>query len=163
MVGIDADAASMLDASRRASRPPARGGAPNAVFVASSLEALPAELGPFADRVTIHLPWGSLLRGLVSADAATLASLARLARPGATITVLLSVEAVDAGAGLGPLAEDALSRLASRAAEHALELTECRPATAADVAAAHSSWGKRLGVGTRRRAWLLRFVAAVRR
>ena len=31
-----------------------------------------------------------------------------------------------------------------------------RPATAADVAAAHSTWGKRLGAGGRRQAWLLR-------
>jgi hypothetical protein len=37
-----------------------------------------------------------------------------------------------------------------------LAVTEARPATPADVAAAHSSWGKRLGAGRQRPAWLVR-------
>jgi 16S rRNA (adenine(1408)-N(1))-methyltransferase len=37
-----------------------------------------------------------------------------------------------------------------------LAVTEVRPATPADVAAVHSTWGKRLGAGIRRPAWLLR-------
>jgi hypothetical protein len=36
-----------------------------------------------------------------------------------------------------------------------LAVTEARPATPADVAAAHSSWGKRLVAGRQRPAWLV--------
>jgi hypothetical protein len=36
-----------------------------------------------------------------------------------------------------------------------LEVTEHRPATAADVAALGSTWAKRLGIPERRPAWLL--------
>ena len=46
--------------------------------------------------------------------------------------------------------------LAAAYAGWGLAVTAARPATPADVAAAHSTWGKRLGAGGRRPAWLLR-------
>jgi hypothetical protein len=57
---------------------------------------------------------------------------------------------------VAPLQEPAVHALASSYADWDLEVTEARPATVADVAAAHSTWGKRLGAGERRPAWLLR-------
>jgi 16S rRNA (adenine(1408)-N(1))-methyltransferase len=109
-----------------------------------------------ADLVTVHFPWGSLLRGLVGADPATMAGLTRILRPGATVSVLLSSTDRDRGAGAAPLERWSLPALTRAWARHGLTVTEARPATAADVAAAHSSWGKRLGAGVRRPAWLLR-------
>ena len=44
VVGVDANAAGMATASRRAAARPARGGLPNALFVLAAAEALPAEL-----------------------------------------------------------------------------------------------------------------------
>jgi 16S rRNA (adenine(1408)-N(1))-methyltransferase len=155
-VGVDANAAAMAEASRRAGRRPERGGLPNALFVVAAAEALPPELDGLADLVTVHFPWGSLLRGLLTADPAVLGGLARVMRPGATLSMLVSSTARDRGAGVGPIGERALAALAVDYALHGLELTRVRPATAADVAAAHSTWGKRLGAGTRRPAWLLR-------
>jgi hypothetical protein len=66
VIGIDANAASMADASRRAARPVKRGGLPNALFVVAAAENLPSELGGWAEAVTVHFPWGSLLRGLLA-------------------------------------------------------------------------------------------------
>jgi 16S rRNA (adenine(1408)-N(1))-methyltransferase len=57
---------------------------------------------------------------------------------------------------VAPLQEPAVRALAGAYADWGLQVTEARPATAADVAAAHSTWGKRLGAGGRRPAWLLR-------
>jgi 16S rRNA (adenine(1408)-N(1))-methyltransferase len=76
-------------------------------------------------------------------------------RPGATLSMLVSSTARDRGAGVAPLEARALAALAVDYALHGLELTRVRPATAADVAAAHSTWGKRLGAGGHRPAWRL--------
>jgi 16S rRNA (adenine(1408)-N(1))-methyltransferase len=156
VVGVDANAAGMATASRRAAAKSSRGGLPNALLVVAAAEALPPELDGLADLVTVHFPWGSLLRGLLAADLAILGGLARVMRPGATLSMLVSSTARDRGAGVGPIGERILAALAVDYALHGLELTRVRPATAADVAAAHSTWGKRLGAGTRRPAWLLR-------
>ena len=94
VVGVDASAAAMAEASRRAGRRPERGGLPNALFVV-------------------------------------------------------------AAAGVGPIDRRALDALAGAYQGHGLTLTRVRPATPADVAASRSSWGRRLGAGTRRPAWRL--------
>jgi 16S rRNA (adenine(1408)-N(1))-methyltransferase len=156
VVGVDANAAAMATASRRAGAAPRRGGLPNALFVLAAAEALPCELDGVADLVTVHFPWGSLLRGLLAADPAVMAGVARVLRPGGTLAVLLSSTDRDRGAGVGPVGEATLEALAGPYARCGLTVTEVRPAGAADVAAAHSSWGKRLGAGARRPAWLLR-------
>jgi 16S rRNA (adenine(1408)-N(1))-methyltransferase len=156
VVGVDANAAGMMTASRRAVARPSRGGLPNAMFVVAAVEALPAELDGVADLVTVHFPWGSLLRGLLGADPATMTGLTRVLRPGATLQLLVSSTVRDRGVGVAPIQATTLHTLAASYATWGLAVTELRPATVADVAAAHSSWGKRLGVGTRRPAWLLR-------
>jgi 16S rRNA (adenine(1408)-N(1))-methyltransferase len=156
VVGVDANAAGIMTASRRAAARPSRGGLPNALFVVAAAEALPAELEGVADLVTVHFPWGSLLRGLLGADPATMTGLTRLLRPGAILQLLVSSTVRDRGAGVAPIQAATLQALAESYATWGLAVTEARPATVADVAAAHSSWGKRLDAGTRRPAWLLR-------
>jgi 16S rRNA (adenine(1408)-N(1))-methyltransferase len=155
VVGVDASAAAMAEASRRAARRAERGGLPNALFVVAAAEALPQELDGLADRVTVHFPWGSLLRGLVAADPAILGGLVRVMRPGATLSMLVSSTARDRGAGVEPLDERAMAALAVDYARFGLEATRVRPATPVDVAASRSTWGRRLGAGARRPAWLL--------
>jgi 16S rRNA (adenine(1408)-N(1))-methyltransferase len=156
VVGVDANAAGMTPASRQAAAKPSRGGLPNALFVVAAAEALPAELDGVADLVTVHFPWGSLLRGLLDVDPATMTGLTRVLRPGATLQLLVSSTARDHGAGVAPIQAAILHALAESYAAWGLAVTQLRPATAADVAAAHSTWAKRLGAGTRRPAWLRR-------
>jgi 16S rRNA (adenine(1408)-N(1))-methyltransferase len=155
VVGVDASAPAMAEASRKAARRPGRGGLPNALFVVAAAEALPPELDGLAELVTVHFPWGSLLRGLLGADPALLNGLARLLRPGGRLSLLVSSTARDRGAGVAPVDEAGLRALAGAWADHGLAITRVRPATPADVAAAHSTWGKRLDAGGRRPAWLV--------
>lgn len=157
IVGIDANAGSMAEASRRARRPPKRGGLPNALFVVAAAESLPPELAGFADAVTVYFPWGSLLRGLLLADPAILVNIARIMRPGATLTVLLSVTEHDRIDGIVGIDEQRVAALAPVYAAHGLRLEECQPATADDIARSHSSWAKRLGAGQSRLVWRLQF------
>ncbi|HEX2173912.1 MAG TPA: class I SAM-dependent methyltransferase [Dehalococcoidia bacterium] len=157
VIGVDANAASMAEASRRAAKSTRRGGLPNALFVVAAAESLPHDLDGLADAVTIHFPWGSLLRGLLSADVALLQALARVTRSGAAVTVLLSVTPRDNLDGLESIGERTFGRLAGDYATQGLTLVGARPAEADDLARSHSTWAKRLGARAGRPAWLVRF------
>jgi 16S rRNA (adenine(1408)-N(1))-methyltransferase len=145
----------MATASRRAATRPARGRLSNALFVVAPAEALPAELDGVADLVTVHFPWGSLLRGLVGADPAIMSGLTGVLRPGGILQLLVSSTDRDHSARVAPIQAATLRALAESYATWGLAVTELRPATVADVTAAHSTWGKRLDAGTRRPTWLL--------
>ena len=98
-IGIDPDAAALREASHSAARAEQRGGLPNVVFLVEAAEALPGPLAGRADLVTIALPWGSLLRGLLTADAALLDAVTALLKPGGEIE-LAAVDGADRrGAG----------------------------------------------------------------
>jgi 16S rRNA (adenine(1408)-N(1))-methyltransferase len=154
VIGFDADAASMRESSARAAR--RKGGLPNAVFVVSSAESLPSELDSVADAVTINFPWGSLLRGIVSGSGPVLEAVARSARGGAEISVLLSIEPRDvAAAGVQPSLDGELSE---RWARTGLEVRDIRPAEPYEVASSGSSWAKRLRAGSDRKVTLIRAV-----
>jgi hypothetical protein len=91
--------------------------------------------------------------GLVERLAATL-------RPGGWLTLLLSVDDADAATGLPRLDEAALDRLIAGYAELGLGCRELRRASAGDVALLSGSWGRRLGIPERRRAYLLTLTLA---
>jgi 16S rRNA (adenine(1408)-N(1))-methyltransferase len=87
---VDANAAGLRDVSRRA----LRAGLTNLVYVRAAVEDLPAELGGVADRVTVVLPWGSLLAAVACPWPAVLQRIRRLCRLDATLTVVLGVDPV---------------------------------------------------------------------
>jgi 16S rRNA (adenine(1408)-N(1))-methyltransferase len=104
VVGIDADASAMAEASRRAARPARKGGLPNALFVVASAEAPAPELSGVADLVTVHFPWGSLLRGVLGIDDAAARGISALPRPEmGLIDAFVSVTARDGLDGVGVL------------------------------------------------------------
>jgi 16S rRNA (adenine(1408)-N(1))-methyltransferase len=148
VVGIDANAAGMADASRRAHR---RGALPNALFAVAAAEQPPAALHRRAEELTITFPWGSLLRGVLGHDDAVLAGIATLLAPGAAARVLVSVVPRD---GVPPVPP--VERLSAAYAPHGLALVEARPAAPEEIAASGSSWAKRLRAGAARPVTLLR-------
>lgn len=162
VIGMDANAAAMAEASRRAARPATRGGLSNAIFVVASAERPPTELVGMADELTIQFPWGSLLRGVLAVDQAAAQGIASLLRPGARATAFVSIAPRD-GLALAPLDEpDAAVALASRWACHGLRLESLRAATAEEVKATGSSWARRLWAGALpgRPAWRVALIAA---
>lgn len=134
----------MVAASRRAARPAARGGQPNALFVVAAVESPPVELVGRADLLTVHFPWGSLLRGTLGLEPRAMAGLASLAAPAGRLEALVSVEVRD---GLRDLAEATCdeARLSAAWAVLGFELDELGLAQPAEVAASGSSWARRLG------------------
>ncbi len=155
VIGIDANAAAMAKASRRAARPATRGGLANALFVVAAAERPPAELVGTADELTIILPWGSLLLGTLALDGTVASGIVSLLRPDGCITAFVSVTARD-GLALGPSDEPvAAGALAKRWASHGLRLEGVRPATVAELRATGSTWARRLGAGRERPVWRL--------
>jgi ubiquinone/menaquinone biosynthesis C-methylase UbiE len=85
-VAIDPVAESMAASANRARREHLD----NALFVVAAVESLPCELVGVADRITVLFPWGSLLAGVAKPVPNVLAALARIARPDATLEVLIN-------------------------------------------------------------------------
>jgi 16S rRNA (adenine(1408)-N(1))-methyltransferase len=150
-IGVHADAASLREVSRRAARAPRRGGLPNTVFVVAAVETLPDELSSIADDVLISFPWGSLLRGVLGADGAVLAGIARVVKPRGVIRALISLTPRD---GLDPTI--GVDRAAYEG--HGLRVVEERPASPGEIAATNSSWAKRLRAGVDRPVTIVRAV-----
>lgn len=146
-LGLDANATTMADASRRAARPAHRGGRPNARFVLAAAETPPPALLGAADLVTVRFPWGSLLRGVVGLDEAVAAGIASVVAPRGTLEVLLAPSARDHLDGV-PTETDDIVVAATRAfAPRGFDLAVGRAATAVEVAGSGSTWAKRLAAG----------------
>ena len=161
VLGLDADARSMAESSRRAARRPERGGLPNALFLAAAAEALPGPLAGAASLVTVTFPWGSLLAGALGRDPVVARGLARLVRAGGRVEILASIEPGDRVPGVARLDDRDACTIRDAWAAHGLTLTCLRPATGAEILASNSSWGRRLtrGAGAGRSVWRLELVA----
>ena len=159
VIGMDADAVSMAETSRRAAKPATRGGRPNLLFVVAPAEAPPVELVGRADEVHILFPWGSLLRGVLGRDSRVQAGIARLTRPGARITALVSVTPADGVEGLAALDDAALHNIAVAFSGTGLRFLAASRAESDEVRATRSTWGRRLvGGNAGRTVWRLTFV-----
>lgn len=153
VIGVDANAAAMAHASRRADRRGPR----NVLFLAAGVEGLAdTPLAGRADVATILFPWGSLLRGVLGLDEAALGGIRSLLSPDGRLVALASVVPSDRVEGLDGLdgAREVAIRQAWRTA--GLDLVEMRPATADEVSASASTWARRLGAG--RPVWRLEGV-----
>jgi hypothetical protein len=153
-LGLDADASRMREASRRAARPARKGGLPDVWFAVAAAEALPWELDGSVDVLTVVLPWGSLLQGVLGPEPWLLVAAARVLRPAGILRVLLSVTPRD-GLAIPELDTRSVAALAERWRSARWCVLEAREATAGDVADAASSWAKRLGIPDRRGAAVL--------
>lgn len=145
-LGLDANAAAMAEASRRAARTAGKGGLANARFAVASAESLPPELDGVANAVTVHFPWASLLRGCLGLDTTAAAGIAGLIAPDGSLELLLAPAARDGLDGIPTAVDEVAAAVAQAFAQHALEITVARPATAAELRASGSTWARRLGL-----------------
>ncbi|HET8643873.1 MAG TPA: class I SAM-dependent methyltransferase [Vicinamibacteria bacterium] len=157
-VGVDANAAALSELSRRAFR--AR--TPNLVYVRAAAEDLPPELGGIADRVTVILPWGSLLAGVACARPAVLHGIRRLCQPGAALTMVLGVDPARDQAEAARLGVPALDAaylagpLAAAYASHGFAVDSVRPLAREELARWPSTWARRLAHGRPRTVFEVR-------
>jgi 16S rRNA (adenine(1408)-N(1))-methyltransferase len=151
-IGIDANAAGVRELSGRA----AGARLTNLAYVRAGIEALPAALHGIADRVTVVLPWGSLLAGVARPSTPALGQLRGACQRGARLTVVLGSEASRDAAeirrlGLPPLVADGLAqRLGAGYAEAGFAITRVRRLEASELDRWPSSWARRLAFDAQR-------------
>jgi len=68
VIGVDADASSVREAARRAAKPAAKGGLPNAIFLVGDARTALGLLVGRVDELRIVLPWGSLLHWVLEGE-----------------------------------------------------------------------------------------------
>ena len=91
-IGIDPNTRPLEKISEKIHRKPAKGGAPNVLFIQSAVEDLPPELDGVANEVHVHFPWGSLLRAVAAGDIAVLRNLRRICAAGALMEVVIGID-----------------------------------------------------------------------
>ena len=142
-IGIEPSLDALRDTARALTRRPL----PNVALLVATLEEAVC-LGTIADEVTVTFPWGPLLDAALG-DGDGPAAIAALLGPGASLRVLVSI--TDRDHRRMPDAGE----LRRSYADVGLAIRTLRPATVADVTAARSTWGKRLGAGRTRAATLI--------
>jgi 16S rRNA (adenine(1408)-N(1))-methyltransferase len=150
VIGIDPVAENLRELSAKAARKPERGGLGNVLYVAASIEHMPAELRGVADEIFVTLPWGSLMRGIILGDDAVLGALASLARDGAMLRIVLNTRIFDDPVPLDvrdlpEVTPDFVREMLAPAfARHRIAIRESRFMNADEVAAIETTWAKRL-------------------
>jgi hypothetical protein len=148
-IGVDANAAALRELSGRA----ARDGPSNTLYVRAAVEHLPHELAGVADRITVVLPWGSLLAAVAVPHVPLLRGIRALGQPQARLTVVLGIDpARDRSEAdrLGlPVLEAAHLDGPLRAgyAEAGFTVRSVRPLALAQLAAWPSTWARKLARG----------------
>jgi len=161
-IGVDADPGSLSEYSRKAQRKSERGGVPNVLYVVSNVEDLPPELNGVADRVTVHLPWGSLLVGIVQADPIVLYGLACIGKSGSNLQFLIGYarkyEAHEMRRrGLPEISVSFIDdQLQPGFAAAGLRIVERRIMTNQELKDIPLTWGRRLAHGRERETFLIR-------
>lgn len=149
-IGIDPNVRPLEKISEKIYRKPAKGGAPNALFIQAVVEDLPAELDGVADELHVHFPWGSLLRAVATGDVAVLRNLRRICAPDALLEVVLGLdpdrdESEIERLGITTLSLEYLDQtLVPQYASAGFEITERGIIDAAEWPELNTSWAKRL-------------------
>jgi len=149
-IGIDANVRPLEKISEKIHRKPAKGGAPNVLFIQSAVEDLPAELEAVADEVHIHFPWASLLKAVASGDVDVLAKLRRICAADALLEVVVGLDPSRDQTEISRLGLESFSielidrELVQRYRAAGFEIEERGSLLAGDWPEFKTSWAKRL-------------------
>ena len=155
-IGIDAQSSALEKISEKIHRKPAKGGAPNVLFIQAAVEDLPPELDGVADEVHAHFPWGSLLRALALGDEVALRNLRRVCAPGAWLEVVIALDPERDRAeierlGLSPLSLEFLeTTLIPRYRAAGFDVVEYGSLPPSEWPQLQTSWARRLRGATSR-------------
>ena len=149
-IGIDPNTRPLEKISEKIHRKPAKGGAPNVLFIQSAIEDLPEELNGVANEVHVHFPWGSLLRAVAIGDVALLENLRRICAEDALLEVVIGIDPVRDKSelerlGVQPLTLEVIDNvLVSSYSAAGFEIIGRGIIAASEWPAFETSWAKRL-------------------
>src|SRR5687767_2052750 len=148
----------------KATRKPAKGGLPNAMFVQAAVEDLPAEFDGIADEIHIHFPWGSLLKAVATGEAKIIESLRRIAAPACLLEIIIGIDPVRDRTELDRLEIPDLtpvllhSFLVPKYSAAGFKVLECRRLERTEWPKLETSWARKLSGNDMRSVLLLSFV-----
>lgn len=163
-IGIDANAKQLEKLSMKATRKPAKGGLPNAMFVQAAAEDLPEELNGIASEIYVNFPWGSLLRAVATGEPTVLGSIYNILKPSGSLTVTIGVDPIRDQAELERLGIPKIdiayieANLRTAYQELGLVMTEVGELTMPEWSKIETSWARKLGGNDGRKVFRLRFV-----
>jgi hypothetical protein len=126
---------------------------PNLLYVRASVEALPPELNGAADRLTVILPWGSLLAAMALPVVPVLQGLRALCQLRAALTVVLAIDPARDRAEVARLSLPSFDAahlegaLVTGYADAGFTVDAVRPLSAGELSRWPSTWAKRLAHG----------------
>jgi 16S rRNA (adenine(1408)-N(1))-methyltransferase len=141
VIGVDACRENLGRSSHRAPS--------NALFVIATVLSLPTELAGMACQISIMFPWGSLLKGLLSADRALLDGVRMVSDADASLEVYLNAGALEEQ---GWELEHGAVRVRDVLREAGFIVDRPRPLDATALHRLPSTWAKRLAFGRDPRA-----------
>jgi len=159
-IASDANAAALTEIAWRAARKAERGGVHNLICIAEPLDTLASELAAVADRITVILPWGSLLRAVGAPEPVALRHIAGLCLPGAGVEIVISYdEQRDARQGIlltvDRFDEKHIAKLAQLYQVAGLQIVAADRFSQRELAGYQTTWAKRLAFGRPREIWRL--------
>lgn len=160
-IGIDPVKSQMREYSVRCVRKKLN----NVLFLVSSIENLPDDFCGLADRITIILPWGSLLGQVLNPTKETVRKLENLLKTGGELEIVLgySIELEPSETvrlGLPELSEEIVRNVVIPRFEElseGIKINEIRSFSKEKLAEIGSNWAKRLTFGKYRQIFLLKF------
>ena len=149
-IGIDANVRPLEKISEKIHRKPAKGGAPNVLFIQATVEDLPAELNGVASEVHVHFPWGSLLKAVAIGESDVLSRIRNICEDNALFEIVFGLDPERDARELkrlqiSPLTFDFIDQvLTIRYREAGFELLERGIVAANEWPEFKSTWAKRL-------------------
>jgi len=135
----------------------------NVLFVLGSAEVLPKELGGVANKVTIILPWGSLLENIVKFNPEIIISIKSLVKPKGTLLLVFGYNLLEEPSeterlGLKELSTNYIkTELIPEYESLGFELLDFRELTKEELKEIDTSWSKKLSFGKPRPIFYLKF------
>ncbi len=160
-IGIDPNTKPLEKISTKICRNPAKGGAPNALYVQASVEDLPEELNGIANEIHILFPWGSLLAGVTNAGSPMLENIKKICTPGATLRIMMALESKKDQSEIQRLDLPELSKefvesfLVPRYESAGFNVLQTQSISFSELAALPTTWAKRLQHNKERSVLLL--------
>jgi 16S rRNA (adenine(1408)-N(1))-methyltransferase len=141
-----------VDACRENLREHSRARLVNTLFVIASAHELPCEFSGLFSHVTINFPWGSLLKGLLAAEAGLMGGLLSVTRPEAQIEIHLNGGAL---AEAGTRLEEGANTIYEIMGRHGWNIRSPRLMTSKALQSLPTTWARRLAHGRDPRAMVL--------
>ena len=127
----------------------------NAMFIVTAIENIPDKLYGMADSISVMLPWGSLLSGMVTADPQILQPLRTLGRADTDFDAIIGYdeyreEAEKKRRSLPTLSPEYLHSLSDTYASCGIAITKIEEISNAHLKQLPSDWARKLGHGMQR-------------